>query len=126
MNINTIKGMKKAESLKVGKHEVIFNGLNYWTEKDGTIKGAFIKVLDFKDIFIPISDNNTTQIDYLLDQLSTNSYDPTTLERYIGTTISVLMKERITAKGTFLNADFNPNAKEDTNPSYSHDAFADA
>lgn len=97
----------KVKALTKGNHEVIFNGLSYCVDKETEdIKGAFIKIKGFKQLFIPITDNNTTALDNLLDQLNIEVYDPEVINQCAGITIHVSMRERVTDKGTFLNADF--------------------
>ena len=127
MKYNEFTKGTKVKALEKGNHEVIFNKISYWVDKNtDDVRGAFVKVKGFKDIFIPITDNNTTQIDYLLEQLNIDTYDPEIINQCVGITIHVTLKERITDRGTFLNADFNPNAKEDNITTYSGNAFANA
>ena len=111
MKLNELKNMKRATEMPMGKNEVIFDHIDYRTDKEtDEINGVFVHVKDFKPLFIPFFDNGQNfQLDLLLDQLGCESYDPDEINEYTGTSIIAHRYLREAGDQTFTNVSFNKN-----------------
>lgn len=102
-----------------GTFEVTVTNFKYWEDKvTGDIKGAFVSTPDYNDLFIPINDDVTAQLDGFLKQIGITSYDEQEInDGAIGQVIEVTMRPgRIPGR---LLADFRKFA-----PSTNTDVFA--
>lgn len=105
MKMNELKNMKRLPSLTAGKHEVTFKSINYGTDEFGDVTHFFINTNEFRPFRLPLSDDMTFQLDYLLEQLGTDSYDPEVINALTGKKIVVTGVVR----EAYVNAQLNPN-----------------
>lgn len=121
MNINELKRRAFRKQLELGKHEVVFDHIEYRTDNSGDITGIWVHVQTFKPLFLPFFDNGDNyQLDLLLEQLGVESYDPDEINQATGTCVICHKYERITDTDTFTNISFNPRYV----PSEERDTFA--
>ncbi len=108
MDINTLRGMKMAAALPIGTHQVVFKKFQWRIDKDGQVKGAWIHIDGFKPLYLNYFDNNENyQLEYLLNQLGTDSYDDNIINEFTNTVITVTRYP----KEEYINTSFNPNPK---------------
>ena len=118
MKLNELKEMKRAQELPLGKNEVVFDHIDYRTDRvTEDINGIFVHVEDYKPLFIPFFDNGQNyQLDLLLNQLGCESYDPDEINKYKGTIITAHRYLRETETDTFTNVSFNARYSEEEIP----------
>ena len=118
MNLNELKKTKRAVEMPLGKNEVIFDHIDYRTNRQtDDITGIFVHVKDYRPLFIPFFDNGQNfQLDLLLDQLGCDSYDPEEINKYAGTVITTHRYQRVTEKDTYTNVSFNARYSEEEIP----------
>ena len=104
MKLNEFKNMKKAVEMPLGTHDVTFKRIQYRTDSEDNITGVFVHVEEYRSLFIPFFEEDNFQLDLLLEQLGTNSYDPEEINKCIGTVIKATRYER----GDYVNTSFNP------------------
>jgi hypothetical protein len=109
MKLNELTRKEVRTALAIGKHEnIIFDHIEYRTDRAGDITGIYVHVEKFKPLFLPFFDEDNYQLDLLLEQLGIESYDPEEINKAKGTVIIVHRYERVTDKDTFVNVSFNP------------------
>lgn len=114
MKLNELKGMKRAIEMPLGKNEVVFDHIDFRTDKaTGDINGIFVHVKDYRPLFLPFFDNGQNfQLDLLLDQLGCDGYDPEEINQCKGTVITAHRYLRETQTDTYTNVSFNANYTE--------------
>lgn len=109
MNINDLAKREFKKNLALGKHNVVFDHIEYRTDDEGDITGIYVHIEAFKPLFVPFFDNGENyQLDLLLEQLNVDSYAPDEINRAKGTTIICHRYERVTDTNTYTNVSFNP------------------
>lgn len=111
MKLNELKKVARLQEMPLGTNEVIFDHIDYRTDKETEdINGIFIHVKDYKPLFIPFFDNGQNfQLDFLLDQLEVESYDPDDINKKTGTSIIAHRYQRQVETETYTNVSFNKN-----------------
>ena len=117
MKLNELKTKKIAKDMPMGKNEVIFNRIDYRTDRDtGDINGVFIHVQEFRPLFLPFFDNGDNfQLDLLLGQLGCDSYDPDEINKCSGTVIIAHRYTREANGRIYTNVSFNPSYSQVNN-----------
>ena len=120
MKLNELKKMKRAVEMPMGRNEVVFDYIDYRTDKEtDEINGVFVHVKDYKPLFIPFFDNGQNfQLDLLLDQLGCDSYDPAEINKCTGSVIIAHRYTRETDEQSFRNVSFNANYNETSGGQY--------
>lgn len=113
MKLNELKTKEVKTALTIGKHEVVFDHLEYRTDSTGEITGIWVHVAKYRPLFIPFFDEQNYQLDLLLEQLGVDSYDPDEINKATGTVITCHRYERVTDTDTFINVSFNPRYVSD-------------
>lgn len=115
MKLNELKNTKRAVEMPLGKNEVIFDHIDYRTDRETEdINGVFVHVKDYRPLFIPFFDNGQNyQLDLLLDQLGCDSYDPAEINQHRGSVIVAHRYLRETPEDTFTNVSFNARYSEE-------------
>lgn len=110
MKLNEMRTMKRAPEMPMGRHEVVFEKLQYRVNGEGDITGAFVHVQGYRSLFIPIFEEQNFQLDLLLGQLGCDSYNDEEINQYAGTVITCNRYTRTTDDGTtYTNVSFNKN-----------------
>lgn len=109
MKINELKNKTVVKALGIGKHEVIFDHLEYRTdERTGDIDGIWVHIQQYRPLFLPFFEEQNYQLDLLLEQLGVDSYDPEEINKAAGTVIICHRYEREVNSRTYINCSFNP------------------
>jgi len=114
MNINELRNKQFKKTLALGKHNVVFDHIEYRTDQHGDITGIWVHVEQFKPLFLPFFDTENFQLDLLLEQLGVDSYDPAEINQAKGTVIICHRYERVTDTDTYTNVSFNPRYVPDS------------
>lgn len=107
MNINDLKNMKRQPALTAGTHEVTFTRINFGTDEFGEVTHFYVNTKEFRPFRLPLSDDMTFQLDYLLEQLGIDAYDPDIINSKTGKKIKVTG----TVNDKYVNANLNANAQ---------------
>ena len=111
MKRSEMKNIKRANTLGLGTHEVVFNHIQYREDENEEIIGAFVHIEGFKSLYIPVfetkegEEDRNYQLQFLIDQLGVDNCDEDEINTAKGTVIKVTRYE----KGVYTNTSFNPN-----------------
>jgi hypothetical protein len=92
LTMDAIRKMARAKEMPLGTTEAPFEGLEYKadSEDEMSIVGAFIHMEGFRSIYLPFTNGEVNyQLDYLLEQLGCESYDPDEIAKSAGTVVKV-------------------------------------
>ena len=96
-----IEKMAVAKEMPLGITEAPFERLDYRIdpEDEESILGAFVHFEGFRSIYLPFTNGEVNyQLDYLLEQLGTESYSPAEVNKFAGTIVKVSRYEKETKK----------------------------
>ncbi len=96
-----IEKMAVAKEMPLGITEAPFEKLDYRIdpEDEESILGAFVHFEGFRSIYLPFTNGEVNyQLDYLLEQLGTESYSPAEVNKFTGTIVKVSRYEKETKK----------------------------
>lgn len=109
MKLNEMKNIKRAETLALGTHEVVFDHIQYRVNAEEDVIGAFVHIVGFKSLYIPIFDDDRNfQLQFLIEQLGAETADEDEINSFKGTVITVTRYPR----GEYINVSFNPNTAQ--------------
>lgn len=112
MKITDVKKMKRNTEMANGTHTVKFSRIDYRTNETQDVTGVFVHVQGFRPLFIPFFENGENyQLDFLLQQLGVDSYDPAEVNKKAGTEIVCTRYTRVVNNNSYQNTSFNPNPR---------------
>lgn len=114
MKLNELKNKEVMRAMPMGKHEVTFVRIEYRTDQDDNVTGAWIYITEYKPLYIPIFDGENFQLDLLTEQLGVESYDPDEINKCQGTKIIAhkYLRTDVERQQDFTNISFNPRYRE--------------
>lgn len=104
MKFNEFAKQEVKKNMPMGRHNVTFEGIDYRIDADGNVTGAFVRTKEYRNLFLPIFEEQNTQLDLLCDQLGVDTYDPIEINKAKGTIIIATRYER----EQYVNVSFNP------------------
>lgn len=104
MKFNEFAKQEVKKNMPMGRHNVTFEGIDYRIDADGNVTGAFVRTKEYRNLFLPIFEEQNTQLDLLCDQLGVDTYDPIEINKAKGTIIVATRYER----EQYVNVSFNP------------------
>ncbi len=118
MKLNELKKVERAKEMPLGTNEVIFDHIDYRVDRlTEDVTGIFVHVKNYKPLFLPFFDDGQNyQLDFLLDQLGCDSYDPEEINKAEGTVITVHRYIRTTETNEYTNVSFNAKYSEEDIP----------
>lgn len=108
MKLNAFINKPVTREMPLGKGSFTFKEIAYREDKEGEVIGAWVRSEEYRDLYIPISDENTYQLDLLTAQLGVESYDPEVINTAAGKKVEVYRYTR----GEYTNTSYNPNYRE--------------
>lgn len=110
MKLDALTSKKRLSPLPLGTHEVTFLKFDWYTDKEQNVKGAWIHIEGYKPLYLNYFDDaENFQLDFLLDQLGVDSYDPEDINEAHGTVIKCTRYPN----DEYINTSFNPKPKTD-------------
>ena len=104
MKSNVFFNQNVKENMPMGRHQITFEGIDYRIDADGNVTGAFIRNKEYSNLFLPIFEEQNTQLDLLCRQLGAKTYNPEEINKAKGTIIIATRYER----EQYVNVSFNP------------------
>ena len=94
--------------------EVTFLNIQYRTNDEGDVTGAFIHIKDYKSLYIPIFEERNTQLDAFLEQLGCDSRATTEINKHRGAKIKASRYQVKRNDRTYTNVSFTGESSSTT------------
>lgn len=115
MNINELRKEIVQEEMPVGAHEVTFEKLEYKTDAEDNVTGAYIYTKEFRRIYLHFFKGKDGEpevnpnLDYLLAQLGCQTLSDDEANQYRGVVVKATKYETVKEDNTYKNVSFNPS-----------------
>lgn len=113
MRLEDFEKTTVAQDIELNKiTEVTFQYIQYRTNDEGDVVGAFIHIENYKSLYVPIFPDRNTQLDAFLDQIGCKSRATAEINKHKGAKIKASRYQIKRNDRTYTNVSFNSESSD--------------